>query len=122
MLEYFSMLRNFNQTGDTDTMLSLSQHIIYPFMLLEVNTAESLRTILVKDEELVASFVETVKVCLNPRSLHNKGQLSKQGANHYRIAIEVLQISNLILGAWKDEISQIERSQMLLTIWGLLRT
>jgi hypothetical protein len=51
------------------------------------------------------AFSETIKVCLNPRLLHNKGFSGlnfKQSANSYRIAIEMLQISNLALGAIRN--------------------
>jgi hypothetical protein len=63
-------------------------------------------------------------MCLNPRNLHNRGftnTSSKLNSSNYRIAIEVLQISNLMLGAYKNFLSEINRNSMLLTVWGLLR-
>jgi hypothetical protein len=63
-------------------------------------------------------------MCLNPRLLHNKnlsGPNFRQSANNYRIAIEVLQISNLALTAIKHLLNETFRNLMILTIWGLLR-
>jgi hypothetical protein len=54
------------------------------------------------------SLSETIKVCLNPRVLHNKGFSGisfRQSANNYRIAIEMLQISNLALSAVRNILS-----------------
>jgi hypothetical protein len=45
----------------------------------------------------------------------------RQAASTYRIAIEVLQISNLSLTALKNILSEANRNTMLLTVWGLLR-
>jgi len=70
------------------------------------------------------SLSETIKVCLNPRLLHNKGfsgTTFRQSANNYRIAIEMLQISNLALSAIRNVLSENDRNSMILTIWGLLR-
>lgn len=70
------------------------------------------------------NFAETIKICLNPRNLHNKTLTQanmRQAASTYRIAIEVLQISNLSLTALKNILSEANRNTMLLTVWGLLR-
>lgn len=70
------------------------------------------------------SLAETIKICLNPRLLHNKGFSGvsfRQSANNYRIAIEMLQISNLALSAIRNVLNETDRNAMILTIWGLLR-
>jgi len=66
---------------------------------------ESERQLLKEDDELMKNLSETIKTCLNPRLLHNKnlsGPNFRQSTNNYRIAIEVLQISNLALTAIKN--------------------
>lgn len=98
------MLRG-SQNGDCEKIIAISQQIIYNFVLHEVNMPEEDRQILKEDEELMKSFSETIKVCLNPRLLHNKGFSGisfRQSASNYRIAVEMLQISNLALGAIKN--------------------
>jgi len=73
---------------------------------------------------LLKLLTETIKICLNPRNLHNKGVTQsnfRQNANIYRIAIEMLQISNLALSALKNLLNEGYRNAMLLTVWGLLR-
>jgi hypothetical protein len=53
----------------------------------------------------MSNISETIKVCLNPKNLYIKGNshLSpKQVSYNYRIAIEMLQITNLMLGAYKE--------------------
>ena len=67
---------------------------------------------------------ETIKTCLNPRNLYIKGNQNFNPKNisyTYRIGIEVLQITNLMLGAYKDIIEDGYKNNMLLTVWGLLR-
>jgi hypothetical protein len=93
-------------------------------VLAEVNKPEEERQLLIADEELLKTFAETIKVCLNPRNLHNKTLTQanfRQAANTYRTAIEVLQISNLSLTALRNILSEPHRNTMLLTVWGLLR-
>jgi hypothetical protein len=73
---------------------------------------------------MLKQLTETIKLCLNPRSLHNKGVTQanfRQNANVYRIAIEMLQISNLALSGLKNLLNEGYRNAMLLTVWGLLR-
>lgn len=56
----------------------------------------------------MSKLTDTIKLCLNPRVLHNKsltGPSFKQSANNYRIAIEVLQISNLALSSIKNNLN-----------------
>lgn len=69
------------------------------------------------------SISDTIKYCLNPKNLYIKGNINspKQISYNYRIGIEVLQITNLMLGAYKDIIPEAYRNNMLLTVWGLLR-
>ena len=70
------------------------------------------------------AIAQTIKLCLNPRNLYIKGNPNsspKQISYTYRVAIEVLQITNLMLGAYKDIIPETYRNNMLLTVWGLLR-
>ena len=69
-------------------------------------------------------MAETIKFCLNPRNLYIKGNPNfspRQISFTYRIGIEVLQITNLMLNAYKEIIPEAYRSNMLLTVWGLLR-
>ena len=112
------------QSNDAERIIAISQNIIYYFILIEVNREEKDRQILIQDEDLLRSFADTIKICLNPKILHNKGVSQanfRQSANNYRIAIEILQISNLSLSALKNILSEYCRNAMLLTVWGLLR-
>ena len=112
------------QNNDAERIIAISQNIIYYFILIEVNKEEKERQILIQDEDLLKSFADTIKICLNPKILHNKGVSQanfRQSANNYRIAIEILQISNLSLSALKNILSEYCRNAMLLTVWGLLR-
>ena len=50
-------------------------------------------------------LTDSIKYCLNPRNFYNRSlsQASfRQSANNYRIAIEILQLSNLALTALKE--------------------
>jgi hypothetical protein len=117
------MLKN-PQNHDAEKVIAVSQNIIYHFILIEVNAPEDKRYILIDNDEILKGLTETIKICLNPKNLHNKGVSAatlKQSANSYRIAIEVLQITNLSLGALKGILSEPYRNGMLLTVWGLLR-
>jgi hypothetical protein len=123
MLEFLNMMRG-PQNGDCEKIIMISQNIIYHFVLHEVNLPEEERQILKDDDDLMKSLSETIKVCLNPRILHNKGfsgSSFRQSASNYRIAIEMLQISNLTLSAIKNVLNENYRNAMILTIWGLLR-
>lgn len=60
-------------------------------------------------------MVETIKLNLNPKLLHNRN------ANTFREAIEILQISNLMMRALKNLVTESDRSNMLCVVWGLLR-
>lgn len=70
------------------------------------------------------AIAETIRLCLNSRNLFIKGNPNsspKQISYTYRVAIEVLQITNLMLDSYKDIIPEAYRNNMLLTVWGLLR-
>ena len=69
-------------------------------------------------------LTDSIKYCLNPRNFHSRGLSQanfRQSANNYRIAIEILQLSNMALGALKDILGESHRNSILLTVWGLLR-
>ncbi len=54
---------------------------------------------------MMKTISETIKLCLNPRNLYIKGNThlpQKQISYNYRVGIEVLQITNLMLGAYKE--------------------
>lgn len=54
---------------------------------------------------MMRTISETIKLCLNPRNLYIKGNThlpQKQISYNYRVGIEVLQITNLMLGAYKE--------------------
>ena len=54
------------------------------------------RSILIKDDEIIKSIVDTIKFNLSPKLLFNRNP------NTFREAIEILQISNLMMRALKN--------------------